>query len=421
MDTFQRCVVYMVFSIGALIFDGNTRQRPTRTEVLYEHFERHHLPEIFSGRDLMKETTILLLLAMHALHGSSSNAIIQRTSAAIRTAITAGLHRRAPSQAGSSPEIFQAEQMRRRIWWCCYGLDRGVAMAFGHPVSIPDDFITVEVALDRMRSQFCQELEEWQASIPMPTDKPGYGGRNWFRMIAYYSVIGLASGLNDDIRHALGAKTVVACCNACITFQQIQRSRQIAHSWLALLSQFQAGVTILYCFWVTPPPMRSEEFEPSYASRGVRTCSNNLVLLAERWVEAEPYRDAFEILSKLVPLNNDLAAAHRRPPSTDLAELEKLMEQVKYLGAHYRSINMIEEILHQKRPPWADRGRHIAHQMPSSSPLQHYPPVPQPGHFATRYGEGFGLGAWYSGQGVDVQEYFGLGDPWMDSVNHAFP
>jgi hypothetical protein len=88
-----------------------------------------------------------------------------------------------------------------------------------------------------MRSRFCQELEEWQASIALPSDKPGYGGRNWFRMIAYYSVLGLVSGLNDDLRQAVGAKVVVACCNACITFQQIQRSRQIAQSWLAVSSK----------------------------------------------------------------------------------------------------------------------------------------------------------------------------------------
>lgn len=85
-----------------------------------------------------------------------------------------------------------------------------------------------------MRSQFCQELEEWQAAIPMPNNKPGYGGRNWFRMIAYYSVLDLVSGLQDDLRQAVGAKVVVACCNACITFQQIFRSRQIASSWLAV-------------------------------------------------------------------------------------------------------------------------------------------------------------------------------------------
>jgi hypothetical protein len=92
---------------------------------------------------------------------------------------------------------------------------------------------STQLALDRMRSQFCQELEEWQASIPVTQDKPGYGGRSWYRMVAYYSVLGLVSG-SDDIRQAVGAKAVVACCNACITFQQISRSRQIAPSWLAV-------------------------------------------------------------------------------------------------------------------------------------------------------------------------------------------
>ncbi|ETS84339.1 hypothetical protein PFICI_02364 [Pestalotiopsis fici W106-1] len=482
LDDFQQCVFCMVLSIGALIFDGNTRQNPTRTEVLYAHVEKYYLPKLFSGKDLVRETVFLLLLTMHALHSSSSNAIIQHTSAATRTAITAGLHRKSSRKDRSLHEHSQSEQMRRRIWWCCYGLDRGVAIAFGHPVSIPDEFITVQMfsvnprltpeaitppesqdfatqceksevcvahhltygrkiqsriistcsspslgpstsqlALDRMRSQFCQELEEWQASIPMPTDKPGYGGRNWFRMVAYYSIVGLASGSNDEVRHAVGAKAIIACCNACITFQQIQRSRQIAHSWLAVLSQFQAGITILYCFWTTPPHMRSDEFEPSYASRGVRTCSNNLVLLAERWREAEPYRDAFEIVSKLVPLTNDLSASiYKWPLPRDLEDLGKLVEQVRYLGAHYRTIDMIEEILRQKRPVWAVGNRRTAHQPLINSTVagsQPSPPAHRQEDFGGRFHEGLEPGTWYNEQMDFGQEYFGLGDPWVNPDN----
>lgn len=92
-------------------------------------------------------------------------------------------------------------------------------------------------ALDNLRSQFCQELEEWQASIPVGVpvdDKSGYGGRNWFRMVAYYSVLGLVSDLKDDIRQSVGAKAIIACCNACIAFRDIQKSRQIAQTWLSV-------------------------------------------------------------------------------------------------------------------------------------------------------------------------------------------
>ncbi|KAL4967093.1 fungal specific transcription factor domain-containing protein [Aspergillus stella-maris] len=476
MTTLERCIIFLVFSIGALIFDGNTRQRPSQSEVLHSYAEEHYLPEIFSKPDLMGQTTILLLLAMRDLHCSSSNTIIQHASAAVRTAITAGLHRHPSQSDAASSADPRTEQMRRRLWWCCYGLDRGVALAFGHPISISDDFITVEArhfqkvkqdeqttllngedddvscalhltagrkiqsriittfytstskrstdqALDRMRSQFCQELEEWQATVmPMTEDKPGYGGRNWFRMIAYYSLLGLVSGYNSTLsngRQAVGAvgRTVVACCNACITYQQISRSRQVAPSWLALVSQFQAGVTILYCFWTTPPAMRTEEFELSYASRGVRICSNNLVLLAERWAEGEVYRDAFDILSKAVSLSHDEhpMLTNRRLSTANLADLERLTQEVKHLGAHFRAVEMVEEILRAQRP-----SRRLAQQ-----PM-HLPPLAQD----SAQVQGFdypGLHGWdnehlQASTTPDLYDpgHLGLGDLWTDPMNHIY-
>lgn len=146
-DTFNKCIRYLVLSTGALIFDGRTRHQPSRSELLYNYAQKHYISSVLMGKCLINQTTIHLLLTMRALHDSSSQAIIHHTSAAVRTAITAGLHRRPllHGYSGSSDQVPHTEQMMRRLWWCCYGLDRAVASGFGHPVSIADEFITTEV------------------------------------------------------------------------------------------------------------------------------------------------------------------------------------------------------------------------------------------------------------------------------------
>lgn len=180
--------------------------------------------------------------------------------------------------------------------------------------------------------------------------------------------------------------------------------------------------------------MRTAEFESSYASRGVRTCSNNLVLLAERWREAEPYRDLFEVLSKAVPLENDpRTTVSRRLTHTDLADLERLIDEVRHLGVHFRTLDMVQQIFLESQTKWTERGRRHSPQVsPYDIPLglQSYSQVHQPTRYSGRYSDTFDVVNWDSGlaevavasRAADLNQrlpaYFGLGDPWTDPPDH---
>lgn len=45
-------------------------------------------------------------------------------------------------------------QMRRRVFWCCYNLDRAISVTLGRPQGITDNDIDVEV-----RSQLLVDLQ----------------------------------------------------------------------------------------------------------------------------------------------------------------------------------------------------------------------------------------------------------------------
>lgn len=79
-------------------------------------------------------------------------------------------------------------------------------------------------------------------------------------------------------------------------------AREIAQPWLGLLTQFQIGVTLLYCFWATPPSQWKESYKSSDVFDAMRACSSTLAILAERWAEAECCRDVFEVLAREVPV-----------------------------------------------------------------------------------------------------------------------
>lgn len=72
---------------------------------------------------------------------------------ALRQCIELGLHRKIPWLRVESDVL--KVQMRRRVFWCSYNLDRAVAVTLGRPVGIADSDITVEVILSDPQEKWC--------------------------------------------------------------------------------------------------------------------------------------------------------------------------------------------------------------------------------------------------------------------------
>ena len=80
---------------------------------------------------------------------------------------------------------------------------------------------------------------------------------------------------------------------------------------MKLLSQFGIGITLLYCFWATPPSYRSDTYRSSKTLTAIRTCSVILAVFAEQWTSAEPLRDVFDALAESVPFHPPLSVDTR--------------------------------------------------------------------------------------------------------------
>ncbi|TLS21853.1 uncharacterized protein PpBr36_09276 [Pyricularia pennisetigena] len=141
----------MVYSIGMLL---NGQQSHL---AFYRLAVTRHLSHVFAQPDRILHVQAHLLLAMHALHSPSTERLVSIAGATMRYCVLAGLH------AGEDDDVKDGEtsgnsyradcggnkmQIRRRVFWSAYALDRVVSTTFDLPPSVSDGHITAELYLD---------------------------------------------------------------------------------------------------------------------------------------------------------------------------------------------------------------------------------------------------------------------------------
>lgn len=108
----------------------------------------------------------------------------------------------------------------------------------------------------------------------------------------------------------------------------------------------------------------------AYRSREVpdalRACSTALAILAERWVQAEPLRDVFDVLAKEVPIYG--MAEEDPPPRRISAEsasyIQSQMPLLMSIVMHRGVLRMIREMTTEDFPRSLDEEFH--HPLPAS-------------------------------------------------------
>jgi hypothetical protein len=118
---------------------------------------------------------------------------------------------------------------------------------------------------------------------------------------------------------------------------------------LQLLSQFNVGVTFLYCFWATPLSHRSTAYSAPEVSEALRACSTSLAILSERWVQAEPLRDIFDILAKEIPIHR----VDSIPQCLSADAVTRIKSQVDWLRVVVKNrgvLRMLDEMINQDFP-----------------------------------------------------------------------
>jgi len=116
-------------------------------------------------------------------------------------------------------------------------------------------------------------------------------------MVAYHKVVRLllypslfTTSLNTHYLHLCG----LACAGVCQTYKSLHHSMNFGPSPLSLQSVFLAGLTLIYCAWLSPR-------RPTFPLTGPLTdCSIMLYVMTERWPLARKYRDVFETIKESV-------------------------------------------------------------------------------------------------------------------------
>jgi hypothetical protein len=90
-------------------------------------------------------------------------------------------------------------------------------------------------------------------------------------------------------------KCADSCGGVCQTYKKLHQNVSVGFSLMALHSVFLAGLTLIYCAWISP-----REVFSITASNDMTACSIVLYIITERWPGAKKYRDVFETIKQNV-------------------------------------------------------------------------------------------------------------------------
>ncbi|KAJ5806007.1 uncharacterized protein N7503_003609 [Penicillium pulvis] len=334
----------LVYAIGSTMLLQITSNKP----YVYTQPERYYatalqyVPTICDTRSIENIEAMVLLVVYH-LRTASSHGMWYMIGLAMRTAIDLGLHRKANE---SNMDPFAA-QMRRRLFWTVYYLERVVAMSLGRPFSVSDRHIDLDLPWDvdddvedpalltestqnldptkttnltfaiylfklrRIDSRILHkiyradrlisslrpkmdplylELEQWKESALLRFSGPDLD----YPMLHYHRAVRLLIQpflpllpITDPYYHIC----LRAAGQICQSQKRLHQSLEYGHSFLAVQTVFMAGITLLYALWT-----HTEQVWSVSMSNDIRACSTVLFVMGERAAWVKKYRDAFELL-----------------------------------------------------------------------------------------------------------------------------
>ncbi|KAF4587488.1 positive regulator of purine utilization [Ophiocordyceps camponoti-floridani] len=147
MSARELYLVNMVFAIGSGVIVKMDDVGTVRPEEFHASAMVHLESSLSFRGGGLEVLQAVLLLANFALLRPVPPGLWYITGVAVRLAVDLGLHREDGGDAGpgSEPRRAWMRDMRRRLWWCTYSLDRLVSTCVGRPPGISDQDITTQL------------------------------------------------------------------------------------------------------------------------------------------------------------------------------------------------------------------------------------------------------------------------------------
>lgn len=152
-------------------------------------------------------------------------------------------------------------------------------------------------------AQLRANLEDWRRTAPEPLPRRGrtlsiFSTKVWFDLNYSGTILNLYRGQLVEANSASDAvfmDCLQAASTVCRLYRQQYVGTAIKHTWGTLHCAFLAGLTFLHCIWTSKAVLESVQY--SEVSKICTDCTMVLVVIAQGWDEAAPYRDIFETMA----------------------------------------------------------------------------------------------------------------------------
>ncbi|TID23839.1 hypothetical protein CANINC_003131 [Pichia inconspicua] len=354
-DKFANFFIFMIFAIASQIQNTSNNNKSSRyTKAYYiKAFETANF--VFEVASL-RTVQAFLLIAVFSQKMPDGVSGWQAIGLAIRTSIVLGLHRKAYKKRNESMtnEQLALQDLKSRVFWSAYGIERINGLVLGRPFSISDTdidapfpienketmvachvvklrriqsniytFIYKPVQImdqpneiDATRVEILLELNEWMRTFPYKDNALStFETSNW-SLISYHNSILLLlrpvileiSKLkeNSSPRFLEWFKVFTESASAiCINYKNMYLKKKLSYTWLAMHCCFVAGISFLYCIWLDRFLKVLKWKNQCLVYESISACQTILYVLTERWESASVFRDSFERLANIVKSNID--------------------------------------------------------------------------------------------------------------------
>lgn len=352
-------LVYLVLAVSVTLGsanDGHEERCMALSVSLFEEGIQHlfSLPSFPS--DIAWLQTILLVLLYATVFPRSANVWVL-SGAAMRSCLELGLHREPPDLMHLDSETLD---LRRRVFWAAYCMDRSICSALQRPLSTPDTAINTKfpnlaqddtflssITYHRLLSEmFCVHFQREPIAPDQTWDDWLAGMEN--RLRSWNRSYGPASSHHETIEFTLARgimilhrpsprvplpskRSLLLAFEAASTAARIHRdhikSGFFRRPWLSAHHTLEAATTVLFCLRHGSETI-SQHFSASQIFDMAKLFTSNFLAIASRgWPEVSNYASVYERL--LGPLlervfSKGVALDDRFGPAQD-AELMRLL------------------------------------------------------------------------------------------------
>ncbi|KAJ9502334.1 hypothetical protein H2202_002399 [Exophiala xenobiotica] len=141
------CLLNVIFAFATYLSarpDQTAEQNAAESEIFIERAQAL-ASEIEMKSASLETVQCLLLMAQYRQGTQRSDQAWNLHGLAVRAALQLGLH----SQAAAADCSLLEAEVRKRVWFACFVLDRTLCMTFGRPPTIPNEYVKLDLPINQ--------------------------------------------------------------------------------------------------------------------------------------------------------------------------------------------------------------------------------------------------------------------------------